>query len=58
VLDALVDDDASAVSEVMEDLEAQSLGGPERLRRLTRMMLDRAGDASESRCEPISGLPP
>jgi len=28
LLDALVDDDASAVSEVMEDLEAQSLGWP------------------------------
>jgi AcrR family transcriptional regulator len=46
LLDALVDDDASAVSEAMEDLEAQPLDGPERLRRMTRMMLDRAGDAS------------
>jgi len=58
LLDALVDDDASAVSEVMEDLEAQSLGGPERLRRLTRMMLDRAGDASRIQVRAISGLPP
>jgi AcrR family transcriptional regulator len=41
LLDALVDDDA-----ILDDLEAQSLDGPERLRRLTRMMLDRAGDAS------------
>jgi AcrR family transcriptional regulator len=46
LLDALVDDDASAVSEAMEDLGAQSLDGPERLRRMTRMMLARAGDAS------------
>ena len=46
LLDALVDDDAGAVSEAMKDLEAQPLDGPERLRRMTRMMLDRAGDAS------------
>jgi AcrR family transcriptional regulator len=46
LLDALVDDDAGAVAEAMEDLEARPLDGLERLRRMTRMMLERAGDAS------------
>ena len=46
LLDALVDDDAGTVIAILDDLQTQSLDGPERLRRLTRMMLDRAGDAS------------
>ena len=46
LLDALIDDDAEDVTEAMDRLEAQSLSGPERLRRLTRTMLERAGDAS------------
>ena len=46
LLDALIDDDAGAVKVILDDLETQSLDGRERLRRLTRMMLDRAGDAS------------
>jgi AcrR family transcriptional regulator len=44
LLHALIDDDADAVTQVMERLEAQDLDGPERLRRLTRVMLERAGD--------------
>ena len=46
LLDALIDDDADAVIEVMGRLEAEHLDRPERLRRLTRMMLERAGDTS------------
>jgi len=46
LLDALIDDDARAVTTILDDLEAQSLDGHERLRRLTRMMLDRVEDGS------------
>ena len=46
LLDALIDDDAAAVTEAMGRLEAQALDGPERLRRLTWAMLERAGDTS------------
>ena len=46
LLDALIDDDANAVVEVMGRLEAEHLDRPERLRRLTRVMLERAGDPS------------
>ncbi|MGA8016469.1 MAG: TetR/AcrR family transcriptional regulator [Candidatus Dormiibacterota bacterium] len=44
LLIALVEDDAAWVSTVMHRLEAQRLQGTERLRRLTRMMLERAED--------------
>jgi AcrR family transcriptional regulator len=46
LLDALVDDDARAVTEAMGRLEARDLDGPQRLRQLTQMMLDRAADPS------------
>ena len=46
LLDALVDDDAASVVEAMDRMEARNLGGPERLRRLTQMMLERAADTA------------
>jgi AcrR family transcriptional regulator len=46
LLDALVDDDARAVTAAMNRLEARDLDGPERLRQLTQIMLARAADPS------------
>ncbi|MGO8686133.1 MAG: TetR/AcrR family transcriptional regulator [Candidatus Dormibacteria bacterium] len=46
LLDALVDDDAGSVVEAMDRIEARNLGGPERLRQLTQMMLERAADTA------------
>lgn len=48
LLHALIDDDAAAVIEIMERLEAEHLHGPERLRRLTQAMLERVGDTSRA----------
>ena len=48
LLDALVDDDARAVTAAMNRLEARDLDGPERLRQLTQIMLARAADPSRS----------
>ncbi|MGA9113717.1 MAG: TetR/AcrR family transcriptional regulator [Candidatus Dormiibacterota bacterium] len=44
LLEALVDDDASAVTAAMDRLEARDLDGPQRLRQLTQMMVARAAD--------------
>ncbi len=41
---ALVEDDAAWASSVMQRLEGQRVPGTERLRRLTRLMLERAED--------------
>jgi AcrR family transcriptional regulator len=46
LLDALVDDDAGAVTAAMDRLEARDLDGPQCLRQLTQVMLGRAADPS------------
>lgn len=48
LLHALVEDDAAWVSATMQGLDAQHLRGTERLRRLTRMMLERAEDPARA----------
>ena len=41
---ALLEDDARAIDEIMEDLGRELVGGVERLRRLSRAMLERGED--------------
>jgi AcrR family transcriptional regulator len=46
LLTALLEDDEASLDEQVDDLERQQLGSVERLRRLTRAILDRAENAA------------
>jgi len=48
LMEALIDDDAAAVESLMRDLEQRHHPAAERLRLLTRLMLERAGDPART----------